>query len=125
MRYLTTSEFMPYHAAVTGQAWGELSPGLQTIIVGMLRIVGGGFLACGLALAALAYPLHRGERWPPWATLLTGAALWVPTLAVTLRLQSLQPAAQPPVAPSAILLALVVLAAVAGWFASSRDATGR
>ena len=116
-RYMTTSEFMPYHAVVTGQAWTTLTPGLQVIIIGMLRILAGGFLACGLALAFLAWPLWRGERWAAWASLCVGLAVWAPTLAVTFMLTSAAPAAQPPTLPTIAILVVVVAAFITGLFA--------
>lgn len=117
IRYITASEFMPYHAAVAGQEWATLAPGVQTIILGMLRILAGGFLAVGIALAALALPVRRGERWASWATLLVGAAVWAPTLSVTFMLKSAQPIAQPPTAPTLVILVLVVGASALGLLA--------
>jgi hypothetical protein len=109
LRYLTATEFMPYHAVVSGQAWSALSTGVQTIIVGMLRILGGGFLACGVALASLSLGIAKGQRWASWASLTTCCAVWVPTLLVTLMLKSAAPASQPPIIPSAGILTLVIL----------------
>lgn len=108
-RYLFTSEFMPYHAVVAGTNWAQLEPGMQAIILGMLRIVGAGFLACGVALLWLLVPLSRGETWPRWAALSVAAAAWVPTLGVTLALAAASPDARPPVVPSVIMLGLVVV----------------
>jgi hypothetical protein len=109
LRYLTANEFMPYHAVLAGNAWSSLSVGLQTIILGMLRILGGGFLGCGIALAALSYPLSKGERWASWASLAVGCAVWIPTLLVTLMLKSAAPTAQPPTAPTVGILVLVLV----------------
>lgn len=123
MRYLAASEFMPYHAAVAGQAWTALSPGLQVIITGMLHILGAGFLGCGIALAALARPLWRTERWAAWASLLVGVAVWAPTLAVTLMLKTAAPAAQPPTAPTIAILVLVIAAFIAALLSRSSTST--
>lgn len=122
LRYLTSSEFMPYHATVAGQAWAALSPGLQVIISGMLHILGAGFLGCGVAIAALAIPVWRAERWAAWATLLVGLAVWAPTLFVTLALKAAAPTAQPPTAPTIAILILVVAATIAS-LASRPDAS--
>lgn len=119
-RYMTTDEFMPYHAVVAGQAWAALSPGLQTVITGMLRILAGGFLGCGVALAFLAVPLWRAERWAAWASLFTGLAVWAPALAVTLMLKSAAPAAQPPTLPTIAILLVVVAAFVTGLLGRAR-----
>jgi hypothetical protein len=120
---MTTSEFMSYHAVVAGQGWSSLTPGLQVIITGMLRILAGGFLGCGLALAFLAMPLWRGERWAAWASLFVGLAVWMPTLTVTFMLKSAAPAAQPPTLPTIAVLALIVAAFVAGLLIQQREVT--
>jgi hypothetical protein len=108
-RYLLASEFMPYHAVVAGQTWAQLEPGVRTIVSGMLTIVGGGFLSCGAALLWLLVPLKRNETWARWAVASVVAALWIPTQFVTLMLKSASSQAQPPIVPTAIILALVVL----------------
>src|SRR5258706_11464024 len=108
VRYLLSREYMPYHAVVTGKAWSQLEPGVQTAIRGMLRIVGGGILAYGLALLWLLLPLNRGEPWAAWAALTISAAILVPTLYVTIMLRRFQPKAKTPIIPTAIVLALVL-----------------
>jgi hypothetical protein len=108
IRYLLSREYMPYHAVVTGKPWSQLEPGVQTAILGMLRIVGGGILAYGLALLWLLLPLNRGEPWAAWAALTISAAILVPTLYVTVMLRRFQPKAKTPIIPTAIVLALVL-----------------
>jgi hypothetical protein len=108
IRYLLSREYMPYHAVVTGKAWSQLEPGVQTAIRGMLRIVGGGILAYGLALLWLLLPLNRGEPWAAWAALTISAAILAPTLYVTIMLRRFQPKAKTPIIPTAIVLALVL-----------------
>jgi hypothetical protein len=108
-RYLLTGEFMPYHAVVAGKAWSQLEPGVQVIILGMLKILGGGFASCGIALLWLLVPLHRNESWARWAALTIAFAVWVPTQYVTLVLRAAAPQAQTPIVPTAVILLLVVL----------------
>lgn len=108
IRYLLSREYMPYHAVVTGKAWSQLEPGVQTAIRGMLRIVGGGILAYGLGLLWLLLPLNRGEPWAAWAALTISAAILVPTLYVTIMLRRFQPKAKTPIIPTVIVLALVL-----------------
>jgi hypothetical protein len=102
VRYLLTKDFMPYHAVVAGKAWTELDGGVQTIVLGMLRIVGGGLISYGLATLWFLLPLSRGEPWAIWA-ILTGATLYV-----TVWLRKVQPKANTPIAPTAVCLALVL-----------------
>jgi len=61
VRYLLAPEFMPYHAEVVGKSWSQLDPRIQAIILGLLKIVGAGFFACGVSLFWLLRPLSKGE----------------------------------------------------------------
>ena len=119
-RYGFTDTFMPYHAVVAGKSWSELGPGLQTIIIGMLRIIAGGFAACGVAMLWMLIPLRRAEAWARWATLAIALAIWMPTLYVTFVLRAAAPQAQPPIGPTLAVLALVILG-VGALFAASRS----
>jgi hypothetical protein len=109
IRYLTTPEFMPYHAVVAGKSWAQLEPGVQTIILGMLTIIGGGFISYGCAVLWLFVPLNRGEAWARWAILTFTAASIVPTLYVTIMLRRFAPQAETPVGPAALVLVLMLL----------------
>lgn len=117
IRYFLAREFMPYHAVVAGTTWSQLTPGLQTIILGMLRIVGGGLTTYGVALLWLLLPLSRHEAWAAWAALTVTISCVVPTLYVTLLLRKFEPAARTPVLPASIVLALAVIGAGASFFA--------
>lgn len=108
VRYLRTKEFMPYHSVVAGKSWSELDLGVQTIILGMLKIVGGGLTTYGLALLWLLLPLNRGESWAAWAVLTITATAILPTLYVTIMLRRFQPKAKTPVVPTIIALALAL-----------------
>lgn len=108
VRYLRTKEFMPYHAVAAGKSWSELDLGVQTIILGMLKIVGGGLTTYGLALLWLLVPLNRGESWAAWAALTLTATAVLPTLYVTIALRRFQPKAKTPVVPTLIALALAL-----------------
>ena len=111
IRYLSTQEFMPYHAVVAGKSWAQLELGVQTIILGMLTIIGGGFISYGCALLWLFVPLSRGEAWSRWAILTMTAASIVPTLYVTIALRRFAPQADTPIVPAALVLALVLIGA--------------
>lgn len=47
VRYFLAREYMPYHAVVAGSSWAELEPGVRTVILGMLKILAGGFIEGG------------------------------------------------------------------------------
>ena len=50
VRYMRREAFLPYHAEVAGKSWEEIDPGIQVVILGMLRIIGGGFATLGVTL---------------------------------------------------------------------------
>ena len=72
--YLTRSEFMPYHSKAIGQEWDELTTNLQTLLLALMRVCGGGLLAVGLSLAILVIIPYRSEaNWAVYA--ITGIGL--------------------------------------------------
>ena len=73
--YLSSSEFMAYHAAAAGTDWKDLAPGLQALGLTALRLVGAGSLALGLALGVILWgPYRRGERWALWTVSILGSS---------------------------------------------------
>ena len=113
LRYLTTREFMPYHATVLGKPWGELEPRLQAIILGMLKVAGAGLVGCGCAVLWLLLPVQRGEAWAAWAATTTSLSATGPILYVVLWLRRVSPGARTPVAPTVAAMALVIVGALA------------
>ena len=112
-RYVLTKAFMPYHAAVLGKSWSVLEPRLQIIILGMLKVAGGGLLGYGLSLLWLLLPLQRGEVWAAWAALAVSLAVVGPILYVVVSLRRIEPSAKTPVVPVLVVLVLVIVATVA------------
>jgi hypothetical protein len=82
----------------------------------MLRIIGGGLAAYGLALLWLLIPLGARQPWAAWAVLSLSAFVVLPTLYVTLWLRRAAPAARTPVAPTLVVLVLVVAGAALSFF---------
>jgi hypothetical protein len=109
IRYMRRQAFLPYHAAVAGKPWSELDPGVQAVILGMLKIIGGGFATLGVSLLWLCFALHDGVRWAPWAILTISAIALVPMLSVTLRLRAFRADAETPVVPTLVLMALIIV----------------
>jgi hypothetical protein len=109
VRYMRREAFLPYHAAVAGKSWTELDPGVQIVILGMLRIIGGGFAAFGVTLLWLCLALHGGARWAPWAILTISAVVLGPMLYVAIKLRSFRPEAQTPVRPTVVMMVLIVV----------------
>ena len=108
VRYVFASQFMPYHATVAGNSWNELEPGVRTIILGMLKIIGGGFLAYGLAVLWLLIPLGQRQSWAAWAVLTVSIASVLPSVYVTIWLRRVSPSARTPVAPAVAVLVMAL-----------------
>ena len=111
VRYFLTKEFMPYHAVISGKAWGDLERGMHIAILGMLRVCAAGFLTYGVLLLWLLLPLNRGETWAAWAILSSAATMLVPILWVTVWLRRFEPKAKTPILPSVVVLLLVLAGA--------------
>ncbi len=113
--YLASPAAMPYHEAAMGTAFSALGVGEQAVILALMRVGGGGFVAVALASALLlARPFRAGERWAAAALLAVqlamaaGAAYGVGT--VILRTGALPPW-------GAALASLVL--PIAGWLAAT------
>jgi uncharacterized protein YjeT (DUF2065 family) len=117
VRYMRREAFLPYHSAVAGKSWSELDAGVQRVVLGMLRIIGGGFATLGVTLLWLCFALHAGARWAPWAILTVSATALVPMLYVAIQLRSFRPDAQTPVRPTAVMMGLIVLGVGLSLFA--------
>lgn len=111
-RYWTASEFMPYHAMIVGGPWESLSPGVQRIVLGMLKVMGSGFFATTVVVAALIVPVTRGEDWARWTSLASSCALLLPLVYLTAAVR-IDTGAPAPVVPSVAALAVAFVAFVA------------
>ena len=62
--YLTRSQFMPYHSLALGKPWSEVEPNTQTLILALMRVAGGSFVATGIAIIVLlCIPFQAREKW--------------------------------------------------------------
>jgi len=61
--YLFSSQFMSYHADALGTSWAALEPAEQTLILALMRVSGGGWVAVGIAPAV---PFRQGQAWAVW-----------------------------------------------------------
>ena len=108
VRYLTASEFMPYHAAGMQRTWSELLPNEQGVMLAALRGGGGGFLIGGVAiLLLLAVPFRRGDVWARRAIPALVILCALSALYTSLTLTLLTPASAP--WPLTIVMALLAL----------------
>lgn len=107
--YLTRPEFMPYHADALGLGWEAVDPAAQVLVLALMRVAGGGFLAVGLATAVVAAgPFRRGETWARIALPAIVAAFYGPTLWATLAVAAQTPATPPYWGPASGLAAAAI-----------------
>lgn len=66
--YLLTPQLLPYQEAAIGANWSDLSQGLQTQFLSLMKVSGGGYLATAACLGVLLWiPFRRRENWARWA----------------------------------------------------------
>jgi len=107
--YLFSSQFMPYHAAALGTTWAALEPAEQTLLLALMRVAGGGWVAVGIALAVLvAVPFRQGQAWAMWLIPLLGLVFYLPNLYATVRVTLDTPANAPWYGNLAGIVALLV-----------------
>jgi hypothetical protein len=110
--YLVRSSYMPYHRDATEREWQELDAGLQALLLGLMRVAGGGLVAGGVALGMLlAFPFRDAEAWSRWALLLVGLAATLPSLYATASIRR-RTGAHTPVWVSVAGVLLVVAGAI-------------
>lgn len=110
--YLFRPEFMPYHAMAVGQPWSEVPEGFKVLILALMRVGGGGWLAASLAMTALLIlPCRKGHFWAYLTIPVIGLAVLLPTFIATWHVKFESPA-NPPYYFAEIMCALLVIAFV-------------
>ena len=118
VRYLAAPELMPYHLAVIEENWENLDAAQQTLFLGLLKGFGAGSFCVGLTVILLAFLLLKNRTsWFLWMTPVIGAGY--SALMVYVTSFALLPGANP-IAVTATLLALVLIAAICS-FSGSRQ----
>ena len=94
--YLLRPQFMPYHADAVGMAWEQVPLAFQTLIIALMKTVGGATLATVLALVAmLLIPFRKGELWVKYVIPVVSLLLSIPVLYATLYVRASTPAEPP------------------------------
>ena len=121
LRYLLSSQIMPYHLQVIGRSWNDLDPRLQMMLLGLLRLGGIGQLSTGIAFGILTLlPFRRGQRWAYWAIPVIGFIYCAPITYGAYALHYSTQAATP--WKIVMILSLVLLAAYLLTLRSSQGA---
>ena len=107
--YLIRSQFMPYHQVAIGKAWQDLDKPLQALLLGLMRMVGGGLFSAGLSVAILLLiPYRPGEVWSLYAIPAIGIVTAITALFATIFIR-VRTGAHTPVIAGVISAGLLVL----------------
>jgi hypothetical protein len=107
--YLTRSKFMPYHQQAIGIPWENLDTRMQTLLLTLMRVSGGGMLAVALSVLVLVLgPFREGNVWAIYALPAIGLASGLPILYATIFVRK-RTQTSSPVGISAFGVAIVVL----------------
>jgi hypothetical protein len=94
--YLFRAQFMPYHAIAVGKTWAQVDPAFQILLLALIRLVGGAWIATALAMGILLFiPFRQSMRWAQWAVPTVGLVAELTTLYVTLSVTLNTPATPP------------------------------
>lgn len=105
--YLFQGQFMPYHADALGKQWSALAPAFQVLILAMMKVVAGSWLASASAMTLLLLiPFRKGKRWSYYSVPLIGLLVSGSSLFGTLYVAGNTPA-NPPWIAAAVSIALL------------------
>jgi len=109
--YLFRHEFMPYHAVAVGKSWDQVDPAMRVLILALMRVSGGGWLATSVSITLMLIGRLRFKKiYFGFTLVMTGLAALIPTLIATLYVRFNSPADPPTIA--AILGIIVLVAAL-------------
>jgi len=111
--YVTTAQFMPYHAEALAVEWAALPANYQGFVLGVIKGMGAGSVAVSTAiLILLGIPFRRGEAWARWATPFIGVVFTSLTAYAAFTIDRLTPAETPWRQTLLLMAAYVVGAAI-------------
>jgi len=72
--YLSKPTFLSYHQTTADTKWEDIDPMMQTLILALMRVVGGCALAIGFVIAILQYQFSKSlQSWIPVTILVSGS----------------------------------------------------
>ena len=108
--YFTSSQFLAYHSQAIGTPWQDLDTGVQAVILAVMRVAGGGWLALGFFTIALAVGVRiSSNTLARWLLPAGTIVFYVPSFVATWAVYR-ETGAQSPWGPS---LAMIVIALAA------------
>jgi hypothetical protein len=81
LAYLIEPRLLDFHRGAGQMSWEKLNAGYQTLILSLMRAVGGGAIASGCVGAILQYHFSESlQSWMPLTILISGAFVTTGTL---------------------------------------------
>jgi hypothetical protein len=109
LTYLLRPKFMNYHRTAVQKDWKELVPEIQTLILALMRTVGGGFLSVAIAIFILQLEFNRNQsHWIALLILTIGVILNICVLYATL-LVRIKTKGRPPTFIALLLLIMLLI----------------
>ncbi|MGB6923619.1 MAG: membrane dipeptidase [Methyloceanibacter sp.] len=109
LTYGLRDQFQSYHETAVGVPWDQLDSRLQTLLLALMEVAAGGWLALFVLTMALLFgPFRRGEHWARVIIPLGILTLYIPTLLATLRVLTNTPAVPPWYGAAAACAAAVI-----------------
>jgi hypothetical protein len=91
-----------------GRPWAEVSEEYQVLILALMRVSGGGWLATSVGiLLLLLFPYRKGKFWAYLGIPAIGLSALIPTLMATLHVKENSPAT-PPYLLAVVLIGLLI-----------------
>ncbi len=121
--YCFSNQFMSYHAEAVGASWQELDAAVQTLILALMQLAGGGWIALGFITITLAWIAFRNRVAVARFTLpVAGLLSWSASFAATWGVYQVT-GAETPWMPSLAMMGLALLAFLidAPWHANGVD----
>ena len=100
---------MGYHRTAAQKEWNELIPGIQTLILALMRTVSGGFISIAIAIVILQLEFNRtNDHWIALTILIIGGALNLCILYANLLVRKKTRGRPPTVIPLLLLIMLLI-----------------
>ncbi len=108
--YVSSNQFLSYHSQAVGAAWEDMGAGTQTLILALMKLAGGGWLALGFVTIAFAWAGLKGNNTlARWALPIGTVIFWSASLSATWSVFR-QTGAQTPWVPSLVVMGVTLVA---------------
>lgn len=110
--YFMSGHFRSYHSQAIGADWEEVDRGTQSVILALMKLAGGGWLALGfLTIALVLSELKQTRTHVRWALPAGTLTFYIPSLVATWSVYR-ETGAQSPWVPSLAMIGVVLLAMI-------------